>query len=77
MPKLVYYIGSALLWLLTASGSAWWVFTVFEVHEVQWALIASTGVLIPVLFAAYVLQRIRLCTYIIGATIDAKLRQRD
>ncbi len=24
MPKLVYYIGSALLWLLTAIGITWW-----------------------------------------------------
>ena len=58
MPKLVYSIGSALLWLLTASGIAWWVLTAFQVYEVQWAVLACAVVLIPVLFTAYVLQRI-------------------
>jgi hypothetical protein len=75
MPKPVYYIGSALLWLLTASGSAWWVFTVFEVHEVQWALIASTGVLIPILFGAYVSQRIWNWLWVSSNTRKAAARR--
>ena len=58
MPKLVYYIGLALLWLLTASGITWWVRTVIQVYEGPWALIAITGVLIPVLLAAYMSQRV-------------------
>jgi hypothetical protein len=58
MPKLVYYIGSALLWLLTASGITWWVLTAIQVYEVQWAVLACVVIPIPVLFAAYVLQRL-------------------
>jgi hypothetical protein len=58
MSKLVYYIGSALLWLLTASGITWWVLTAIQVYEVLWAVLACAVVLIPVLFAAYALQRI-------------------
>ncbi len=58
MSKLVYYIGSALLWLLTASGITWWFLTAIRVYEVQWAVLACAVILIPVLFAAYVLQRI-------------------
>ncbi len=50
MPKIVYYIGSALLWLLTASGITWWVLTAIQVYEVQWAVLACSVILFPVLF---------------------------
>lgn len=56
--KLAYAIGSSLLWLLTASGIAWWIFTALRVYEAQWAALACAVVPIPILFAAYVLQRI-------------------
>ena len=52
MSKLVYYTGSALLWLLTVSGIMWWVLTALQVYEVQWALLACAAVVIPVLFSA-------------------------
>ena len=58
MPKPVYLLGSLLLWLVTASGIAWWVATAFRVYEIGWALLACAVVLIPTLFAAYLLQRI-------------------
>jgi len=58
MPKFVYYIGSALLWLLTASAIIWWVLTAIQVYEIEWAALACAVILIPGLFAAYVLQRI-------------------
>lgn len=58
MPKLVYSVGSFLLWLVTASGIAWWVVTAFRVYEIQWALLACAVILIPALFAAYILQRV-------------------
>ena len=58
MSKPAYAIGSSLLWLLTAGGIAWWVFTAIRVYEVQWAALACAVVPIPVIFAAYVLQRI-------------------
>jgi len=58
MSKLAYAIGSSLLWLLTASGIAWWVITAIHVYEAQWAALACAVVPIPVIFAAYVLQRI-------------------
>ncbi len=60
MSKLAYAIGSSLLWLLTAGGIAWWVFTAIRVYEAQWAALACAVVPIPVLFAPwyYVLQRI-------------------
>ena len=58
MPKLVHVLGSILLWLVTASGIAWWVVTAFQVYEIEWALLACAVILISVLFAAYLLQRI-------------------
>jgi hypothetical protein len=58
MSKLAYAIGSTLLWLLTAGGIAWWVFTAIHVYEAQWAALACVVIPIPVIFAAYVLQRI-------------------
>ena len=58
MSKLAYAIGSSLLWLLSAGGIAWWVITAIRVYEVQWAALACAVVPIPVIFAAYVLQRI-------------------
>ena len=58
MSKLVYAIGSAVLWLLTASGITWWALTAIQVYEIRWAVLACAVILIPALFAAYVLQRI-------------------
>ena len=58
MPKLIYIVGSLLLWLVSATGIGWWTLTAFQVYEIQWALLACAVILIPVLFAAYVLQRI-------------------
>ena len=75
MPKLVYYIGSALLWLLTGSAITWWVLAVIQVYEGLWALIAGTGVLIPVLFAAYVLQRIWNWLWVFSNTRKAAARR--
>ncbi len=49
MSKLAYAIGSSLLWFLTASGIAWWVFTAIRVYEAQWAALACAVVPIPVL----------------------------
>ena len=75
MPKIVYYIGSALLWLLTASGSAWWVLTAIQVYEVQWAVLACAVILIPVLFAAYALQRIWRWLWVSSNTRKATARR--
>ena len=75
MPKLVYSIGSALLWFLTAGGIAWWVLTAFQVYEVQWAVLACAVVLIPVLFTAYVLQRIWKWLWISSNTRKATARR--
>ena len=75
MPKIVYYIGSALLWLLTASGSAWWVLTAIQVYEVQWAVLACLVILIPVLFAAYTLQRIWRWLWVSSNTRKATARR--
>ena len=58
MSKFVYAIGSTLLWLLAASGIVWWGLTAVQVYEVQWAALACAVIALPVLFAAYVLQRI-------------------
>jgi len=52
MSKLAYAIGSTLLWFLTASGIAWWVFTAIRVYEAQWAALACAVIPIPVIFAA-------------------------
>jgi hypothetical protein len=75
MPKFVYYMVSALLWLLTGSAITWWILAVIQVYEGPWALIASTGVLIPVLFAAYVLQRIWKWLWVSSNTRKATARR--
>jgi hypothetical protein len=75
MPKLVYYIGSALLWLLTGSAITWWVLAVIQVYEGPWALIASTGVVIPVLFAAYLSQRLWKWLWVSSNTRKAMARR--
>lgn len=75
MPKLVYYLGSGLLWLLTAGGVTWWVFTAIQVYEVQWAVLTCTVVLIPVLFAAYVSQRLWRWLWVSSNTRKAAARR--
>ena len=75
MPKLVYYVGSALLWLLTGSAITWWVLAVIQVYEGPWALIACTGVVIPVLFAAYVSQRLWKWLWVSSNTKKATARR--
>ena len=75
MPKLVYYIGSALLWLLTASGITWWVLTAIQVYEIEWAVLACAVFLIPVLFAAYVSQRIWNWLWVSSNTSKAAARR--
>ena len=75
MPKLVYYMGSALLWLLTASGITWLALTAFQVFEILWAVLVCTGILIPVLFAAYVLQRIWKWLWVSSNTRKAAARR--
>jgi hypothetical protein len=75
MPKFVYYMVSALLWLLTGSAITWWILAVIQVYEGPWALIASTSVLIPVLFAAYVLQRIWKWLWVSSNTRKATARR--
>lgn len=75
MPNLVYSIGSFLLWLVTASGIAWWVVTAFRVYEIQWALLACAVILIPALFAAYILQRIWKWLWVSSNTRKAAARR--
>ncbi len=75
MPKIVYYIGSALLWLLTASAITWWVLAAIRVYEVQWAVLACAVILIPVLFAAYTLQRIWRWLWVSSNTRKATARR--
>jgi hypothetical protein len=75
MPKLVYYIGSALLWLLAASGITWWVLTAFQVYEILWAVLACVVFLIPVFFAAYVSQRIWNWLWVFSNTRKAAARR--
>ena len=75
MPKLVYLIGSGLLWFLTASGAVWWVTTAFQIYDIQWALLACAVFLIPVLFAAYVLQRIWTWLWITANTRRSAARR--
>ncbi len=75
MPKLVYYIGSALLWLLTVSAITWWVLTAIQVYEIQWAVLACAVFLIPVLFAAYVSQRIWKWLWVSSNTRKAAARR--
>ncbi len=58
MPKFVYVVGLALLWLVTGIGLAWWIRTALEIYEIEWAVLACVVISIPVLFAAYVSHRV-------------------
>jgi type VI protein secretion system component VasK len=75
MPRIVYYIGSALLWLIAAGAIAWWALTAIQVYEVEWAVLACAVVLIPGLFVAYVLQRIWTWLWISWNTRKAMARR--
>ena len=76
MPKFIYVVGLALLWLVTGMGLAWWIRTALEIYELQWAALACVVISIPVLLVTYVFQRawqwcwIRLNT---RKTIDRRL----
>jgi hypothetical protein len=75
MPRIVYYIGSALLWLIAAGAITWWALTAIQVYEVEWAVLACAVVLIPGLFVAYVLQRIWTWLWISWNTRKAMARR--
>ena len=75
MPKPLYFIGSFLLWFITASGIAWWVVTAFQVYEIEWALLACAVILIPAFFAAYILQRIWKWLWVSSNTRKAAARR--
>lgn len=75
MPKAVHVIGSCLLWLAVAVGALWWVSTAFLIYEPQWAVLACLVFLIPLLFAAYVLQRIWTWAWVTANTRKAAARR--
>jgi len=58
MPKFIYVVGRALLWLVTVMGLAWWIRTALEIYELEWAVLACVVISIPVLSVAYVSQRV-------------------
>ncbi len=58
MPKFIYVVGLALLWLVTVMGLAWWIRTALEIYELKWAVLACVVISISVLFVAYVFQRV-------------------
>ena len=76
MPKFIYVVGLALLWLVTVMGLAWWIRTALEIYELQRAVLVWVAISIPVLLVTYVFQRawqwcwIRLST---RKTIDRRL----